>query len=154
MPNLRASGEGDSVRTEAHRRPPDVFACSTGFCRKKTLLLRKPLPCSPTAEAAIQPLIRCSGSLQFLVFSSPEECFCSQTRATVACRRPEAVRDGTPESRSSRPEMEPGCRGGVHADVHMRICRWGPRTGSFDLRLKLQAGSSTYTSACAPSRQP
>ena len=29
---------------------------------KKTLLLRQPLPCSPAAETALQPLIRCSES--------------------------------------------------------------------------------------------
>ena len=29
---------------------------------KETLLLRKPLPCSPAAETALQPLIWCSES--------------------------------------------------------------------------------------------
>ena len=30
--------------------------------REKTLLLRKPLPCGPAAETALQPLIWCSDS--------------------------------------------------------------------------------------------
>ena len=34
----------------------------TGVCEKKSFLLRKPLPCSPAAETALRPLIRCSPS--------------------------------------------------------------------------------------------
>ena len=46
----------------------------TGLCGK-TPLFCKPLPCSPTAETAIQRLIWCSGSLYFHEFSSPGESF-------------------------------------------------------------------------------
>ena len=42
---------------------------------KKTLLLRKPLRCSPAAETALQPLIRCSESQKSNVHSAPEDGF-------------------------------------------------------------------------------
>ena len=50
----------------------------TGVC-EKTLLLRKPLPCSPAAEAALKPPIRCSEILLCRLSSSPEECFFTDT---------------------------------------------------------------------------
>ena len=47
---------------------------------RKTLLLRKPSLCSPTAETALEPLIWCSESLYSQGSSSPEGCFCFKRR--------------------------------------------------------------------------
>ena len=48
---------------------------------KKTLLLCKPLPCSPAAEIAIQPLVWSFESRFSHLSSYPADCFCSQTSA-------------------------------------------------------------------------
>ena len=45
---------------------------------RKTLLLREPLPCNPSAETALQPPIRSKSSPH--TSSSPEESFFSRRR--------------------------------------------------------------------------
>ena len=46
-----------------------------GVCEQHIVLLRRPFPCSPAAETAIQPLIWGSESLCSNVCTSPQECF-------------------------------------------------------------------------------
>ena len=55
----------------------------TGVC-EKTLLLHEPLPCNPTAEAALQPLIWCSASFNSSVSCSPEDCFFHRHRYDIS----------------------------------------------------------------------
>ena len=63
---------------------------------ENTLLLRKPLPCSPAAETAPQPLIWCSESQSSNVYSFPEECFCSRTPVALPHRPDGRVRSTAP----------------------------------------------------------
>ena len=55
---------------------------NTGVC-DKTFLLCEPRPCNPP-ETALQPLIWCSGNIISQGYSSPEECFFTDTGETSA----------------------------------------------------------------------
>ena len=78
---LAAEGTSDGPRERAnneqsHRHMYDA-------CMPVCKYLHKPLPCSPAAETALQPLIRCSESSTSRGSSSPEKCFFTGTGISI-----------------------------------------------------------------------
>ena len=62
-------------------RPTFTRPRDTGVCENQ-LLRHEPFPCSTAAETPLQPLIVCFSSQFPQGYSSPEECFYSQTPDT------------------------------------------------------------------------
>ena len=101
----------------------------------------EPLPCNPAAEAALQPLIRCSGSLSSHMSSSLEELFFSQTPVwpplsfllEQACVRSQ---QGEPNPKDdSLPRKEASACKGFHSTFAASFSHRGVLLGSGSLRL-------------------
>ena len=86
---------------------------------KKKMIVSKPLPCSPAAETALQPLIWRSENKYSYVYSSPEECFFADTGASAVEAYAKAL---SAVSASCAPSWRR-----CHADLLCILCEESPR---------------------------
>ena len=82
LPSTAVTGVASAATAASRNGPPGVSSNASSLLSvsvKKTFLSGEPLPCSPEAETALQPLSWLSESSSSHMLFSPEECFFAQT---------------------------------------------------------------------------